>query len=70
MIEIKNATKQYGTGDNAVNALRGVTLTINSGDSIVLLGASGSGKSTLLNIVSGLERPTSTSTRINPNSEF
>ena len=63
MIEIKNATKQYGTGDNAVNALRGVTLTINSGDSIVLLGASGSGKSTLLNIVSGLERPTSGSVK-------
>ena len=64
MIERKSATKQYGTGDNAVNALRGVTLTINSGDSIVLLGASGSGKSTLLHIASGLERPDSGSVKV------
>ena len=59
MIEIVNATKTYGAGENATAALKGVTLTINDGDFTVLLGASGSGKSTLLHIASGLERPDS-----------
>ena len=57
MIEITNATKTYGSGDNATAALKSVSLTINDGDFTVLLGASGSGKSTLLHITSGLERP-------------
>ena len=57
MIEISNATKQYGLGDNATAALKGVSLDIGKGEFTVLLGASGSGKSTLLHIVSGLERP-------------
>ena len=57
MIEIINAAKTYGTGENATAALKGVSLTVNDGDFVVLLGASGSGKSTLLNIASGLERP-------------
>jgi len=59
MIEIINATKTYGSGESAVNALKSVSLTINDGDFTVLLGASGSGKSTLLHITSGLERVTS-----------
>jgi putative ABC transport system ATP-binding protein len=58
MIEITDATKQYGSEENAVFALRGVSLTISDGDFAVLLGASGSGKSTLLYVASGLERPT------------
>ncbi|MDR0326627.1 MAG: ABC transporter ATP-binding protein [Oscillospiraceae bacterium] len=57
MIEIANATKTYGSGESAVAALKGVSLTIANGDFVVLLGASGSGKSTLLHIASGLERP-------------
>ena len=57
MIEISNTTKQYGSGENATAALKGVSLNIAKGDFIVLLGASGSGKSTLLHIASGLERP-------------
>ncbi|MCL2083852.1 MAG: ABC transporter ATP-binding protein [Oscillospiraceae bacterium] len=57
MIEIINATKSYGSGENATAALKGVSLAIGSGDFTVLLGASGSGKSTLLHIASGLERP-------------
>ena len=59
MIELANAAKTYGAGDNATAALKGVSLTINNGDFAVLLGASGSGKSTLLHIASGLERPDS-----------
>lgn len=49
--------KTYGAGDAAVHALRGVNLTIQEGELVVLLGPSGSGKSTLLNILGGLDRP-------------
>jgi putative ABC transport system ATP-binding protein len=59
MIEIKGAAKTYGLGENATAALKGVSLTINDGGFVVLLGASGSGKSTLLHIASGLEHPDS-----------
>jgi putative ABC transport system ATP-binding protein len=59
MIEITNAGKTYGSGENATAALKGVSLTIADGGFTVLLGASGSGKSTLLHIASGLERPDS-----------
>jgi putative ABC transport system ATP-binding protein len=51
-------TKVYGTGGNAVHALRGVDLTLPERELVVLLGASGSGKSTLLNILGGLDRAT------------
>ena len=54
-IEIKNAKKQYGTGDAAVFALAGVDLTLDKGKVYVILGPSGSGKSTLLNMVGGLD---------------
>jgi putative ABC transport system ATP-binding protein len=59
MIEITNALKTYGAGENATAALKGVSLTIEDGGFVVLLGASGSGKSTLLHIASGLEHPDS-----------
>ncbi len=57
MIEINNVVKFYGAGENATQALKGVSLTIGDGDFTVLLGASGSGKSTLLHVASGLEYP-------------
>jgi putative ABC transport system ATP-binding protein len=50
--------KTYGEGEAAVHALRGVELTIEEGELLVLLGPSGSGKSTLLNVLGGLDRPT------------
>ena len=50
--------KTDGDGEAAVQALRGVDLTIDEGELLVLLGPSGSGKSTLLNILGGLDRPT------------
>jgi putative ABC transport system ATP-binding protein len=55
---LENVQKQYGSGEAAVFALRGVDFTVDQGELIVLLGPSGSGKSTLLNILGGLDRPT------------
>ena len=57
MIRIENVKKSYGTADNRQQILKGIDLTVNNGEFVVILGASGSGKSTLMNVVSGLERP-------------
>lgn len=54
---IEGITKVYRTGEVAVHALRGVDMTIDAGELIVLLGPSGSGKSTFLNILGGLDQP-------------
>lgn len=59
MIEVKDATKFYGSGESRFQVLKGISFTIEDGDFAVILGASGSGKSTLLNVMSGLERPES-----------
>ena len=55
MITINNLTKYYGKGESQFKALDDVSLTVNDGEYIVILGASGSGKSTFLNAISGLE---------------
>lgn len=59
MIEIKELTKIYNSGEAQVNALRGVSGVINDGESVAIIGKSGSGKSTLLNIIGGMDYPTS-----------
>ncbi|MCX6047378.1 MAG: ABC transporter ATP-binding protein [Chloroflexi bacterium] len=58
VIDTKNLTRTYGTGDQAVYALRGVNLDIGPGQFVALKGRSGSGKTTLLNCIGGLDRPT------------
>ncbi|MDE6749601.1 MAG: ABC transporter ATP-binding protein [Lachnospiraceae bacterium] len=55
MIKIENLHKYYGVGESKNEVLKGISLDIEDGDFLVILGASGSGKSTLLNIISGLE---------------
>lgn len=56
MIRAEGIKKAYGRSDNLQQVLKGVDLTVEDGDYVVILGASGSGKSTLLNVLSGLER--------------
>ena len=58
LIEAKNVTKKYKVGSEIITALDDVTLTIEQGEFLAILGTSGCGKSTLLNMLSGLERPT------------
>jgi len=59
MIEIRDLTKVYRTGEIDVHALRGVSLSVARGEFLSVVGPSGSGKSTLFNILGGLTPPTS-----------
>ncbi len=59
LVELRNLTKTFGTGETGTQVLKGLNLTVPRGGMIALLGASGSGKSTLLNILGTLLRPTS-----------
>ena len=59
IFRVRELSKVYGEGPSAVHALRGVTLDVQAGRLLVLLGPSGSGKSTFLNILGGLDRASS-----------
>ena len=59
IIELRNLTKTYYIGETHVDALQGVSYTIENGDFLAVMGSSGSGKSTLMNILGCLDKPTS-----------
>ena len=58
ILELRGVHRVHGGGPTAVHALRGVTLTVEEGELVAVMGPSGSGKSTLLNLAGGLDRPT------------
>jgi putative ABC transport system ATP-binding protein len=58
LVEINGLTKEYKKGDQKIVPLKDVTLAIDKGDFVSLMGASGSGKSTLLNLIAGIDKPT------------
>ena len=59
VLEVKELTKIYGSGENQVTALDHVSFQVKKGEFIAIVGASGSGKSTLMNLIGGIDRPTS-----------
>ena len=58
IVKVENLTKKYGNGENEVIALNNVSLTVEKGEFVAIIGSSGSGKSTLLHLIGGVDRPT------------
>jgi putative ABC transport system ATP-binding protein len=59
MLEAKDVTKSFRSGDGTVTAVKGVTMTVADGEFAAIVGRSGSGKTTLMNLLGALEQPTS-----------
>ena len=70
LLEVKELSKQYGSGDTAVQALKNVSFTVPKGEFVAIVGESGSGKSTLLNLIGGLDTPNNGKIYIDGNDIF
>ena len=69
MLELKNITKDYLSGDTKVEALKGISIDFRKSEFVSILGQSGCGKTTLLNIIGGLDRYTTGDLDINGKSD-
>lgn len=70
IVRVENLSKIYGTGESAVKALDNVSLSVEKGEFLAIVGASGSGKSTLLHLLGGVDKPTSGKVYINDTDIF
>src|SRR5579863_3574513 len=64
LLELSHVSRQYPAGDQVITALKDVSLVIEAGEMVAIVGASGSGKSTLMNILGCLDRPTAGAYRV------
>lgn len=58
ILKVENLCKEYGIGDNKVQAIKNMNFTVEKGEFVCIVGASGSGKSTLLHLIGGMDKPT------------
>ena len=64
VMQVKQVTRRFGSGDTEVTAIKDISLTVNQGEVVLIMGPSGSGKTTLLSMLGGLLKPSSGQIRL------